>query len=116
MEWWEVKTALGGGAGEAEEEAGKCKPNVGPGHSQEKQSRLIQKLHNVSKDSLGFFTSLHCPSSVNPCCPQAGSPRGAEGVAAISGITSRHNNVQSEKGNLERRLRALSLESNSFGS
>ena len=86
------------------------------GHSQEKQSRLIQKLHNVSKDSLGFFTSLHCPSSVNPCCPQAGSPRGAEGVATISGITSRHNNVQSEKGNLERRLRALSLESNSFGS
>ena len=34
----------------------------------------------------------------------------------ILGITSRHNNVQSEKGNLERRLRALSLESNSFGS
>lgn len=38
MEWWEVKTALGGGAGEAEEEVGKCKPNVGPGHSQEKQT------------------------------------------------------------------------------
>ena len=86
------------------------------GHSQEKQSRLIQKLHNVSKDSLGFFTSLHCPSSVNLCCPQAGSPHGAERVATISGITSRHNSVQREKGNLERRLTALSLEPNSFGS
>ena len=38
VEWWEVKTALGGGAREAEEEVGKCKPNVGPGHSQEKQT------------------------------------------------------------------------------
>ena len=28
----------GWGAGEAEEEVGKCKPNVGPGHTQEKQT------------------------------------------------------------------------------
>lgn len=27
-----------GGGGEAEEEVGKCKPNVGPGYSQEKQT------------------------------------------------------------------------------
>ena len=75
------------------------------------QSRLIQKLHSITKDSLGFFTSLHCPSSVNPC-----SSCGAERMAIIAGITSGHGNVQREKGNLERRLRALSLESNSFGS
>ena len=30
--------AQGGGAGAVEEEVGKCKPNVGPGHSQEKQT------------------------------------------------------------------------------
>lgn len=30
--------AQGGGAGEVEEEVGKCKPNVGPGYSQEKQT------------------------------------------------------------------------------
>ena len=64
---------------------------------------------------LRFFTSLHCSSSVNQCCPRAGFPHGAEKVT-IPGITSRHNNVQRKKGNVERELTALSLESDSFAS
>lgn len=38
LERWEVHSGPGDVEGEGKEEVGKCKPNVGPGHSQEKQT------------------------------------------------------------------------------